>query len=149
MFSSKCGAKNINLRNKGLCDDICHANVKNKKGCQGVCNGTNFNGDTPNENICAWNKASDAYLKKEKKAENERKKAEKRKEKARKKALKDSQKKKTKKSKKTNNTISDKEATDPITNIGRLDISEPIPDYIMRALKPKKSVHPEYGKLRY
>ena len=27
--------------------------------------------------------------------------------------------------------------------------SEPIPDYIMRALKPKKSVHPEYGKLRY
>ena len=27
--------------------------------------------------------------------------------------------------------------------------SEPIPDYIMRALQPKKSVHPEYGKLRY
>ena len=27
--------------------------------------------------------------------------------------------------------------------------SEPIPDYIMRALKPKKSVHTEYGKLRY
>lgn len=27
--------------------------------------------------------------------------------------------------------------------------SEPIPDYIMRALKPKKSMHPEYGKLRY
>lgn len=27
--------------------------------------------------------------------------------------------------------------------------SEPIPDYIMRALKPKKSVHPKYGKLRY
>ena len=27
--------------------------------------------------------------------------------------------------------------------------SEPIPDYIMRSLKPKKSVHPEYGKLRY
>lgn len=27
--------------------------------------------------------------------------------------------------------------------------SEPIPDYIMRSLKPKKSVHPVYGKLRY
>ena len=27
--------------------------------------------------------------------------------------------------------------------------SEPIPDYIMRALQPKNSVHPEYGKLRY
>ena len=27
--------------------------------------------------------------------------------------------------------------------------SEPIPDYIMRALQPKKSVHSEYGKLRY
>ena len=27
--------------------------------------------------------------------------------------------------------------------------SEPIPDYIMRALQPKKSLHPEYGKLRY
>jgi hypothetical protein len=27
--------------------------------------------------------------------------------------------------------------------------SEPITDYIMRALQPKKSVHPEYGKLRY
>lgn len=27
--------------------------------------------------------------------------------------------------------------------------SEPIPDYIMRALQPKKSVHPVYGKLRY
>ena len=33
---------------------------------------------------------------------------------------------------------------------GRNDFtSEPIPDYIMRALQPKKSVHPEYGKLRY
>ena len=27
--------------------------------------------------------------------------------------------------------------------------SEPIPDYIMRALQPKKSVHSVYGKLRY
>lgn len=27
--------------------------------------------------------------------------------------------------------------------------SEPIPDYIMRALQPKKSVHPVYGNLRY
>tara|TARA_B100001059_G_scaffold28158_1_gene22787 strand:- start:4233 stop:4454 length:222 start_codon:yes stop_codon:yes gene_type:complete len=27
--------------------------------------------------------------------------------------------------------------------------SEPIPHYIMRALQPKKSVHPVYGKLRY
>ena len=27
--------------------------------------------------------------------------------------------------------------------------SEPIPDYIMRAIQPKKSVHPEYGNLRY
>ena len=27
--------------------------------------------------------------------------------------------------------------------------SEPIPDHIMRALQPKKSVHPVYGKLRY
>ena len=27
--------------------------------------------------------------------------------------------------------------------------SEPIPDYIMKSLQPKKSVHPEYGKLRY
>lgn len=27
--------------------------------------------------------------------------------------------------------------------------SEPIPDYIMRSLQPKNSVHPEYGKLRY
>ena len=27
--------------------------------------------------------------------------------------------------------------------------SEPIPDYIMRALQPKVSVHPKYGKLRY
>jgi len=27
--------------------------------------------------------------------------------------------------------------------------SEPIPDYIMRALQPKKSEHPKYGKLRY
>ena len=26
---------------------------------------------------------------------------------------------------------------------------EPIPDYIMRALQPKKSIHTEYGKLRY
>ncbi len=34
-------------------------------------------------------------------------------------------------------------------NKSRRFTSEPIPDYIMRALKPKKSVHPEYGKLRY
>ncbi len=27
--------------------------------------------------------------------------------------------------------------------------SEPMPDYIMRALQPKKSIHPVYGKLRY
>ena len=27
--------------------------------------------------------------------------------------------------------------------------SEPIPDYIMRAIQPKKSVHPVYGKLRF
>ena len=27
--------------------------------------------------------------------------------------------------------------------------SEPIPDYIMRSLQPKKSVHPVYGNLRY
>ncbi len=27
--------------------------------------------------------------------------------------------------------------------------TEPIPDYIMRAIQPKKSVHPVYGKLRY
>ena len=27
--------------------------------------------------------------------------------------------------------------------------SEPIPDYIMRALQPKKSVHSVYGNLRY
>ena len=27
--------------------------------------------------------------------------------------------------------------------------SEPMPDYIMRALQPKKSVHSVYGKLRY
>ena len=27
--------------------------------------------------------------------------------------------------------------------------TEPIPDYIMRALQPKKSVHSVYGKLRY
>ena len=125
---STCGTENNGLRNKGLCDEICHAKVKNKKGCKGVCDGSNFNGDTPNDNICAWNKASNAYLKKEKKAENERKKAEKKKEKERKKALKDSQKKTKKKSKKTNNTISDKEATDPIRNVGRLVISEPIPD---------------------
>lgn len=128
MFSSKCGTKNNNLRDKSLCSNICHAKVKNQKGCQGVCDGTNFNGDTPNGNICAWNKASDAYLKREKKAERARKAAAAKAEKARKKALKDSQKKKTKKSKKTNNTISDKEATDPIRNVGRLGISEPIPD---------------------
>ncbi len=28
-------------------------------------------------------------------------------------------------------------------------ISEPIPDYIMKGLQPKKSAHPMYGKLRY
>jgi hypothetical protein len=27
--------------------------------------------------------------------------------------------------------------------------SEPIPEYILNALKPKVSVHPKYGKLRY
>jgi len=37
----------------------------------------------------------------------------------------------------------------PITKAPKNYTSEPIPDYIMRALQPKKSVHPEYGKLRY
>ena len=27
--------------------------------------------------------------------------------------------------------------------------SEPIPDYIMRAIHPKKSVHPVYGNLKF
>ncbi len=31
----------------------------------------------------------------------------------------------------------------------KMVISEPIPDYIMRAIQPKNRVHPVYGKLRY
>ncbi len=43
----------------------------------------------------------------------------------------------------------DQEAPVKISKRRSRVISEPIPDYIMRALQPKKSVHPEYGKLRY
>lgn len=40
--------------------------------------------------------------------------------------------------------------TGPGSNVKKFGYtSEPIPDYIMRAIQPKKSVHPEYGKLRY
>ena len=37
----------------------------------------------------------------------------------------------------------------PITKAPNPYTSEPMPDYIMRALQPKKSEHPVYGKLRY
>ena len=40
--------------------------------------------------------------------------------------------------------------TGPGPNVKKFGFtSEPIPDYIMRALQPKKSVHSVYGKLRY
>ncbi len=37
----------------------------------------------------------------------------------------------------------------PITKAPKYYTSEHIPDYIMRALQPKKSEHSVYGKLRY
>ena len=40
--------------------------------------------------------------------------------------------------------------TGPGRNVKKFGyISEPIPDYIMKGLQPKKSAHPVYGKLRY
>lgn len=149
-----------NLRTRRMCKKVCDSECKDedKTGCVKACEGRP---QATAKDICNWNNAAAAAAKKETAAEkvkNKKKKAdEKTAEKARKKGLKEKPKKKKKQGRERDPTdaqyVDDETLHGPTPGRrrrkGRRFTSEPIPDYIMKSLQPKKSVHPEYGKLRY